>query len=65
MPEKENVFKLRIGTPYLKWSRTVKAENSTDTIGRTFVINTDTFPNQYRIVGETYIRNRKGKDERY
>lgn len=65
MPEKENVFKLRIGTPYLKWSRTVKAEDSSDTIGRTFIINTDTFPNQYRIIGETYIRNRKGKDERY
>lgn len=62
-PEKTNKFKLRIGTPYLKWSRTVKT--SGNNIGHTFVINSDTFPNQYRMVGETYIRNREGKDERY
>lgn len=63
--EKENTFKLRIGTPYLKWSRTVKETNTTDNIGKTFIISPDTFPNQYKIVGETYIRNRLGIDERY
>lgn len=62
-PEKTQQFKLRIGTPYLKWSRTVK--NTNNNIGHTFIINSDTFPDQYKIVGETYIRNRKGKDERY
>lgn len=60
-------FKLRIGTRYLKWSRTVKRKNEDDGIlGKTLVINADTFPNIYKIVGETYIREQKtGKDQRY
>ena len=65
--EKED-FTLRIGTKYLKWSRTVKRKNGSDdgVIGRTLVINADTFPDVYKIVGETYIREQKtGKDQRY
>ena len=60
-------FKLRIGTRYLKWSRTVKRKSGEDGIlGKTLVINTDTFPDVYRIVGETYIREQKtGRDQRY
>ena len=63
--QKEGQFKLRIGTVYLKWSRTIKNLNNNDKIGSTFIINPDTFPNQYRIVGETYIRDRRGMDKRY
>ena len=66
-PEKTNIFRLRIGTPYLKWTRTVKEENqySKDSLGKTFIINSDAFPGQYRLACETYIRDRNGKDQRY
>jgi hypothetical protein len=52
-------FKLKMGTIYYKWTRTVKYKNGTDDgiLGRTFVIDADTFPDAYRIVGETYIRD--------
>ena len=63
----EDAFKLKIGTVYYKWSRTVKYKNGEDDgiLGRTFVIDADTFPDTYKIVGETYVRNQKtGKDER-
>ena len=61
-------FKLKMGTIYYKWTRTVKYKNGTDDgiLGRTFVIDADTFPDAYRIVGETYIRDQKsGKDHRF
>ena len=61
-------FKIKLGTIYYKWTRTIKRKEEFDDsiLGRTFVINADTFPGKYRIVGETYIRNQKtGKDERY
>ncbi len=61
-------FKLRIGTPFIKWSRTVKhREGEKDGIlGKTLVINSDTFPDIYKITGETYIRNQKTQqDERF
>lgn len=60
-------FKLRLGTVYMKWTRTVKRINSNEdsSLGKTFVIDSDTFPGTYKIVGETYVRNQKtGKDER-
>jgi len=62
------VFKIKMGTIYYKWTRTVKKKEEFDDsiLGRTFVINADTFPDKYKIVGETYIRSQKtGKDERY
>lgn len=62
-----DTFKLKIGTTYYKWSRTVKYKTSDNDgiLGRTFVINADTFPDTYKIVGETYIRNQKtGQDQR-
>jgi hypothetical protein len=57
-------FKLKLGTVYYKWTRTVKYdEYNEDTLGQSFVIDADTFPDDYKIVGETYIRNQKtGKD---
>lgn len=61
-------FRIKLGTIYYKWTRTVKRKEEFDDsiLGRTFVINADTFPDKYRIVGETYIRSQKtGKDERY
>lgn len=62
------VFKLRLGQKCLKWTRTVKYKNSdlNTTLGQVLVIDADTFPGDYKIVGETYIREQKtGKDQRY
>lgn len=61
-------FKIKYGTPYYKWTRTVKYKEYEDDgiLGTSFIIDADTFPADYRIVGETYIRNQKtGKDQRY
>jgi hypothetical protein len=61
-------FTIKMGTIYYKWTRTVKYKESEDDgiLGKTFVIDAETFPESYRIVGETYIRNQKtGKDQRY
>lgn len=63
----DSKFKIKIGTVYYKWTRTVKYQEYDDDgiLGRSFVIDSDTFPADYRIVGETYIRNQKtGKDQR-
>lgn len=64
----QDTFKLKQGTVYYKWSRTVKRKSGEDDgiLGKTFVIDADTFPETYKIVGETYIREQKtGKDQRY
>lgn len=64
----QDTFVLKMGTVYYKWSRTVKYKAGTDDgiLGRTFVIDAETFPDTYKIVGETYIREQKtGKDQRY
>lgn len=61
-------FTIKIGTIYYKWTRTVKYKESDDDtiLGKTLVIDAETFPDAYKIVGETYIRNQKtGKDQRY
>lgn len=61
-------FRLKMGTIYYKWTRTVKYKDGTDDgiLGRTFVIDADTFPEAYKIVGETYIRDQKtNKDHRF
>ena len=61
-------FIIKPGTIYYKWSRTVKYKEGTDDgiLGRTFVIDAETFPEAYKIIGETYIRDQKtGKDQRY
>lgn len=62
-----DIFTIKFGTSYLKWERTVKYKDGADDgiLGKTFIIDADTFPDAYKIVGETYIRNQKtGKDER-
>jgi hypothetical protein len=53
-----DIFKLRVGTIYYKWSRTVKRKAGTDDgiLGRTLVIDAESFPGKYKIVGETWIR---------
>lgn len=61
-------FKIKVGTVYYKWTRTVKRKTGTDDgiLGRTLVIDAETFPDTYKIVGETWIREQKtGKDQRY
>lgn len=66
--EEGSEFTIKTGTIYYKWTRTVKYRESDDDgiLGKTFVIDAETFPETYRIVGETYIRNQKtGKDQRY
>lgn len=60
-------FTIKMGTVYYKWTRTVSRSLADDsTLGKTLVIDAETFPDAYKIVGETYIRNQKtGKDQRY
>lgn len=64
----EDKIYLRRGTKYLKWTRYVKKHQGIDdgVLGKEIVINTDTFPNYYKVVGETVIREQKtGKDQHY
>lgn len=65
--EQHQKVKLKMGTVYYKWTRTVMNLDDTGmNLGSTFVIDADTFPEAYKIVGETYIRNQKtGRDQRY
>ena len=65
--EQYQKVKLKMGTVYYKWTRTVMNLDDTGmNLGNTFVIDADTFPEAYKIVGETYIRNQKtGRDQRY
>ena len=63
----QDEFILKQGTQYYKWSRTVKHATGEDDgiLGKTFVIDAETFPDTYKIVGETYIRDQKTqKDQR-
>lgn len=61
----KEVFKLKKGTVYYKWSRTVKPTiDDTKILGKTLVINANTFPEKLRIVGETYIRERHTQTDR-
>lgn len=66
--EETDKFRIKIGTVYYKWTRTVKYKESEDDgiLGRTLVIDAETFSDDYKIVGETCIREQKtGKDQRY
>lgn len=61
-------FILRRGTVYYKWSRTVKYASGIDegSLGKILTIDAETFPGDYKIVGETYIKEQKtGKNQRY
>lgn len=61
----QDTFTLKQGTQYYKWSRTVKRVVGEDDgiLGKTFVIDADTFPDTYKIVGETYIREQKTQND--
>lgn len=64
----QDEFVLRQGTPYIKWSRTVKRKvgENDGVIGQTFIIDADTFPDVYKIEGTTLIRDKKTqKDLKY
>ena len=66
--EDDLIFKLRMGQSCYKWSRTVKYQDDDEdgVLGKVLVIDADTFSGDYKIVGETYIREQKtGKDQRY
>lgn len=66
----ETMLPYQDGTPiaidevYLKWTRSIAyGDNS---LGKTIEISADTFPGTYKIVGETFIRNKKtGQDQRF
>lgn len=60
-------FTLKGGTAYYKWSRTVRPKiDDSSILGKTLAINATTFPSQFRIVGETYIREQRTQiDQRY
>lgn len=62
----QDTFCLKMGTPYYKFTRTIKHKKTDDNsvLGKTYVIDADTFPGEYKIVGETYMRSQQtGKDE--
>ena len=60
-----DTFTLRPGTYYLKFTRTVDLIEVPDMIiGTELTINPETFPGEYKVVGETKIRGRNGKDQR-
>lgn len=61
-----HVFTLKMGTIYYKWTRTVMKKQEDVTLGKILTIDSESFPDTYKIVGETYIREQKtGKDQRY
>lgn len=52
------------GETFLKWTRSVAYEGQS--IGKTIEISADKFPGTYKIVGDTFIKNRDtGVDERF
>ncbi|MCD8210093.1 MAG: hypothetical protein LUC37_00970 [Prevotella sp.] len=61
-----NLFKLKRGTRYLKWTRTIDEDGSLFTdIGTDLIIDANTFSGEYMVVGETYVREQKtGRDQR-
>lgn len=64
----DTTFVLRRGTVCYKWTRTVKYTGGTDDgiIGKILTIDAESFPGDYKIVGETYIKEQKtGKNQRY
>ena len=65
--QQDKWFTLKQGTEYFKWTRTVTPrDNANSILGKTLVINTNTFPQEFKIVGETYIREQgTQRDQRY
>lgn len=48
---------------YLKWTRDIAKEN--ETLGTQIIVDSKHYPGTYRIVGETFVRDRNGKDTNY
>ena len=65
--KRTKLFYLKKGTVYYKWSRTIQPVlNDESFIGKSLVLDGNIFPGEYKIVGETYIRERNStKDQRY
>lgn len=61
--DKGNYRIINEGEEYYKWSRTI-ADAGTS-VGQTVNINKDNFPFNFKLIGETYIRNRYGEDYHY
>lgn len=63
---KRDYYYLKYGTTYLKRTRTIDEDvNDITFIGTDLSIDVDTFPGEFLIVGETYIREQQtGKDRR-
>lgn len=58
-------FTLKQGTVFYKFTRTIDLiEVPNMLIGTDLTINPETFPGEYKIVGESYVRGRDGKDHR-
>lgn len=58
-----NLAVIQKGSFYYKWSRSKAKENSS--LGKQIIIDAKHYPGTYRLVGETYKRNRYGEDEHY
>ena len=57
-----NLRVIRKGEVYYKWQRRRIADNYAQ--GRQIVVDAKTFPGAFRLVGETYIRDRFGKEQK-
>lgn len=64
----QDEFVLKEGQHYFKYTKTILTEEQSNnsTLGQEILINTDTFSGEYRIVGETYVRDQQtGADKHY
>jgi len=63
---KRDYYYLKYGTVYLKRCRVIDEDvNDITFLGTNLSIDTDTFPGEFLIVGETYVREQQtGKDRR-
>ena len=57
-----NLRVIRKGEVYYKWQRRKISDNYAQ--GRQIVVDAKTFPGAFRLVGETYIRDRFGKEQK-
>ena len=58
-----NLAIIRKGDKYLKWTRERAKKNCS--LGKQLIIDPVHYPGVYRLVGETYIRDRFGEDQPY
>lgn len=65
--DSKDIFYLKKGTVYYKWSQTIQpVRNDEEIIGKSLVLDGNNFPGEYKVVGETYIRERNStRDQRY